>query len=425
MNNAPAGNWAMPLLVASLLGAAACAAEPARSVNTVVRDSSGIEIVEHTGPPRDSAGWTVARVLSIGATDSPDTVYQFARVYGVVRLANGSVVVANNSEARWFDSTGTYTRSGTRQGNGPGEIAYDIIALTRMVGDSVAATEMRGGQIKYVVLSPTGDYVREHRVDGQKFAALGQWGECRVTVLTDLSQVRCLRSVEDGARAPNPGPGLLRRHYRLAHVPATLDVRHELGYDIGLEQFGLTIGPRTHFVVHPFHARSHIAAGGAPPRIAIVTNPDYAIEVWTPGGRLERIIRRTDGRRRPTDAEVAWARAQLTTYARRYEPQVIDQIVNGIPTPDSLPAATGLVVGAHGEVLLKRFHTDSSVYDVYDSGGAYLAELRLPARFTVFQVDGNYVTGVRFTDDDVPLVEVYRVARENASRSPAQSSPSP
>ena len=422
MNRTSARQWALPVLLAAFAMSAGCAGERARNANMVVRDSAGIEIVEHTGSPRDTTGWALTRVLSIGADDPRDTVYQFARIYGVVRLANGSVVVANNSEARWFDSTGTYTRSGTRQGNGPGEIAYDIIALTRMMGDSIAATEMRGGQIKYVVLSPVGDYVREHRVDGRKFAALGPWGECSVTVLADLSQVRCLAGIGE---MRNPGPGLLRSQRRLAHVPATLDSRHELGYDIGIEQFGLTVGPATTFVVHPFHARSHIAAGGTPPRIAIVTNPSYAIEVWTLDGRLERIIRRADGRRRPTEAEVAWARTQMTEDVRRYKPEIVNRVATDVPTPDSLPAATDVVIGAHGEILLKRFHPDSSVYDVYDSGGAYLAELRPPARFTVFQVDGDYLTGVRFTDDDVPLVEVYRLARENASRNPAQSSPSP
>jgi len=349
-------------------------------------------------------------VLSIGA-GATDTIIQFGRIGDVVRLSNGHVVVAVGSDARWFDADGRHVRTGTRNGSGPGEIQGPILSLTRMAGDSVAATEMRGGQFKHVVLSPSGEFVRETRVDPEKLGRLGDWGECFVSVLPDLSMVRCEVTPSEREGGPNPGPGLLRRLRRLVHVSSNLDARHNLGYDIGLEQYGLNVGTSTYFVRHPFHARTHVAYGGTPMRIAIVTNPPYALEVWTASGVLERIIRRRDGRRSPSSIELDWAREQLIASERRYNPKMVDRVVTDVPTPDSLPAAVDLLMSSEGDILLQRFHVDSTIFDVFDARGAYVRELRFPSGFRPLHIADGYFTGIRVDVDDIPLVEVYQFRR--------------
>ncbi|MDZ4390301.1 MAG: hypothetical protein U0974_11310 [Gemmatimonadales bacterium] len=194
-----------------------------------------------------------------------------------------------------------------------------------------------------------------------------------------------------------------------------LETTHPLGVDGGIERFGVAVGTREEFVVHPFHSRSYLAAGGTPMRIAIATNPNYRVELWTPTGTLERVVRREGGRRAPTLAERAAAPTLMKRYLEGVDPATANTIMAEVPTPDSLPALVGLTVTPQGELLVQREgflpSQVSSLWEVFDSSGRWLGELRLPARTRILSVGTDHLLVQRMTVDDVVLIEVHRLRR--------------
>lgn len=243
-------------------------------------------------------------------------------------------------------------------------------------------------------------------------------------IFPDRSRFGC----QDDARIPrtatnrpsvegDPGPGRLRTLQRFYVVPPSLDTAYAIGLYAGIEQFGLKLnGGSTSFVTHPFYGNTFIAAGGTPMRIVLATNPEYNIEVWTPTGKLERVIRRVGGRRAPNAAEKAdvpaTMRKQMT---QRHDTADLERVLAAVPMPDSLPAVMGLVVGPAGEVIVQRegmlpSHR-VSLFDVFDVTGRWLGEIRLPTRMRLFELGSDYLLGVRMDSDDVPRVEVYRLRR--------------
>jgi hypothetical protein len=152
-------------------------------------------------------------------------------------------------------------------------------------------------------------------------------------------------------------------------------------------------------------------------RIALIINPSYSVEIWTPTGKLERIIRRPGGRRVPTAAERAAAvRSFGEQLAQRHDSSDPAAILARMPIPDSLPAAYGLAIGPDGEVFVQRQPTwdvpGASRFDVFDRSGRWLGELALPPRTRLLDAGRDNLLGVRLDENDLPHVEVYRLRRQ-------------
>jgi hypothetical protein len=183
----------------------------------------------------------------------------------------------------------------------------------------------------------------------------------------------------------------------------------------GIEQYGIRVSAeRTLFVIHPFYSRSYLSGAGNPARVAIAFNPAYNVEVWTTDGKLERLIRRPDARRAPSPEE----KAAVYSFVERYldnDPITVDRVLAEIPEPDSLPAIAGLVMGQDGAVLVQsagwRESEPQSLFDVYDSTGRWMAEWRLPRQARALAMGTDYILVVRRAENDIPLVEVYRIRR--------------
>lgn len=116
--------WLVPAAVLSL---AACGAGDRAAGDVVVRDSSGVRIVESPAPTWGRAlPWTVSAepIVTIGTVEG-DAAYQLHRVGAALRLSDGRIVVANNgsSDLRYYDSAGRHVRTVGRRGEGPGEFS--------------------------------------------------------------------------------------------------------------------------------------------------------------------------------------------------------------------------------------------------------------------------------------------------------------
>lgn len=406
-------------LVACLTACAiGCAAEPATPPN-VSRDSAGVTIVESQAPLWDSStAWRVAAAprLVIGPRSETDTARQFTRITGVTRLTSGNVVVldAATMDLRWFDHTGLHVRTVRFRGPGPRELPF-AQALIRMPGDTLV---VHGGRrpAKALYFTATGDFIREEVMDEERFRAAGRWGECATAILPDRSRLVCQDLPGAEPLPPDPGPGHLRTFQQFVRISWDATELDTLGRYGGIEQFGLDLGQKwTFFVVHPFHARSYLAAGGDPVRIAIAPNPDYTIELWRPRGGIDRIVRRLGARRTPSDRERAGAVDQVREWNRGADSAQMARIMAEVPVPDSLPAIMGLALSSSGELLVMREGQlrgqERSTWDVFDRDGRFLGELRFPAAFTIREVGPDYILGVRLNEFDVPAIEVYSLQR--------------
>ena len=103
-----------------LIFAAACGANLSPDVASVsVTDSAGVAIVANRRPQwTTTSGWHVESepVTSIGG-DERDTHQHFQYVAAARRLSDGRVVIATESDFRWFDANGKYLMTSGRAGD--------------------------------------------------------------------------------------------------------------------------------------------------------------------------------------------------------------------------------------------------------------------------------------------------------------------
>ncbi|MEI2720019.1 MAG: hypothetical protein V9E87_07730 [Gemmatimonadales bacterium] len=214
----------------------------------------------------------------------------------------------------------------------------------------------------------------------------------------------------------SPGPGLLRQLNRVWLVTPARDTAYPLGIEAGLEQFGVKLeAGREAFVIHPFHSRSYLASGGNPLRLAIATNPDYRIELWSMTGKLERIIERPGARLAPTADEIARAHESMASQLKYMDQATRDRVLAQVPTPDSLAAVAGLAMTPTGELLVQRegflLSHPASVWDVFGTDGGFLGSIRIPGHMRLLAAGTDHLLVIRRTPDDAWLVEAYRLKR--------------
>jgi hypothetical protein len=404
-------NASMRRIVASSFAAlivSACRTDvPADSAKVgATRDSAGIAIVEHRGEPTGSITIRDKPSLSIGSAGGSDTAVLFTYIKGAIRLSDGTIVVMERDDTRWFDSTGHHLRTTTRKGDGPGEFR-SLHSLFRLAGDSVVVSGGEYGPHKQATFAPDGRFAHEERLDVGRYRMLGDLGECQTT-LPDRSWLDCT-SIPD----PDPKPDDERTVVRFVRVPASLGRVYELGVANWAFYTQVTLGGRKHTARRPFTPLSvtePAAAGGTPMRIAIATGPAYQVNVWSDTGKLERIIRRLDGRVPVTDEDRAAHERSLRNTPGMH-PADLEKVLKAVPPPDSMPGIASIVVASTGAFFVKRYtRVDKTIptrVDVFDAEGAFVATLTLPPRFRLLDAGADYLLGVRQDDDDVPFVELY------------------
>jgi len=417
-----------PLVVLPCLAAVlACAdAGSPPTGQATVTDSAGITIVQNHSPVwSDGEEWRVSAepVLEIG-----DTTLTGEGRYAMnaARLSDGGVVVVTDVGVRRFGPDGGFLGWFARQGDGPGEFRW-IENLVVMPGDTIVV----GNLMKRGWFAPSGSLLRDVATDMDKVRALGRWGECATYLLPDLSMISCQqdstvpftetnrpsRLVSQGVSSP--GPGLLRQLRRQHRISVSMDTTFPLGIDIGIEQQMIDLGGGNETsVIHPFHARSALAAGGTPMRIVSATNPHWEIEVRSATGQLMRTIRRDGGRRAPTAAERAAADSVLRRpdgYVSERDPVLRERILAAVITPDSLPGHSTVHVTPGGQILSRQVSwwesSAPSLFDVFDVEGRWLGTLSLPPRFRLIEVGDDYLLGLQYDDDDVPTLQVFGLER--------------
>lgn len=411
-----------PALFSLLIPAACQGPDGGSAVQSVtVRDSAGIAIVESAGPALAPSGWTLSSepTLRIGAVEG-EGAEQFTVVRGVTQLADGRIVVLDQetSEIRYFDASGEHLRTVGGEGGGPGEFNR-AGRLVRLSDDSVLVEDRP--RIRYVVYGPDGELASEATVDMERIVELTRYECSSFGTFPDRSLIGCVdwpggaEPIQVG-NFSHIGTGRVRALDRLIWIRPGLSRADTLGSYGGIETYGYEVrgGAAVGYMTHPFYSRTEITTSTSPPRLFVAVNPEYSIEVWAPGGVLERIIRRPGARR---VAGAALREAAWDVLARRAEddPQRFNQLRAEIPVPDSLPAVTSLVAAPGGELWAGRslaIEEGPRVFDVFDPEGRFLTTVELPERFVLHEVGADYVLGAWTDATDVPFVELYALERD-------------
>jgi hypothetical protein len=427
MRGDPARPWLAMLYsgVAVLVGAAVFGvARPSDVAAQATRDSAGVRIVENMRPALPAArAWRVdpRPTLEIGGL-SGDSLYEFLRVMGVVKLSDGRIAVANqgSSTIRFFDATGKFVGSAGRSGRGPGEF-QQILGMQRMRGDTLVVIDL--GEVEY--FTAEGQFVRQ----GASRAREGEGGGHFVfpaAVMVDGSFV----GVAQGP-AGVPPAGLRQDSVRALHVSASGDRGDSIAvlpfrivqYD-GKTPFGIGV------VFSPVPVFAAVPQG-----FLFGYGDRYELRRYSPSGTLQAIIRRDDVARPVTGRDEtdyrAWLRNLPGEDGRPRPPAMrerVEQMMRSIRFSEHVPAFASILADRRGNAWVEDYDPTFATsqrpgpsslrtqpipteWDVFDPEGRWLCTVTMPANFTPLDVGNDYVAGLARDSDDVEYVRLYRLVK--------------
>lgn len=402
-----------------VLASTGCGGDAAAGgVETAVRDSAGVRIVENvaTTGAAPTLELSAEPVVMIGALDG-DADYLLDGVRHVARLTDGRIVVANggSQELRFYDREGTHERTVGRSGEGPGE--YRTISyMRRLTGDSLLIFDT--GNRRITVLDSSGAYVRDESTMRAGDAISVQGGLADGTLLAfrpktalsmaDLESTDLMRDtaffevVRDSAvvRAPFEYPGGERRMLISRDASGSGTVT-----SIAIQQLPL--------------AHGRVLAAGRD--VAIVgSNETYELHVVGGDGAVRTIVRRPDVVPGPvTDEMITSWYDRLFEQQRESNPD-FDEQAAATQLQDALAGPRVSAVPAYGRVAMSEdgafwvadfappgATTETARWSVYAADGTMRGTVELPASFQVMHIDEDMVIGVVRDEYDVEYVHVY------------------
>jgi hypothetical protein len=391
------------LAVASLVLSAACGFDGRAGSQVVVRDSAGIEIVENVSPTwAEGEGWRLSDepVLTIGVVEGPEE-YQLFDVFAALRLKSGEIVVAmfQTNKLRFYDSTGTFLRSVGREGGGPGEFSQ-MMEMWHINPDSLAVFEY--GNARVTVLSARGVFGRTFRFDQVPNRAL----TLPAGPFADGSFLGWSHAWQTEVR----GEGIHRGTAIFVHSTRDGELIDTLVRRPGVVRNHATVAGRDMMASPPF-PRNFSAAVSANGWF-YGAKDEFEIELYSPDGRLRRLIRRAVANR-PVTAEHAeeWRQWALERYSQM--PAVFRNWRANQPVPETMPAHDAMVSDDEGNLWVAEYRlpNEQPSWAVFDVDGRFLGNVDTPARGEVTHIGSDFVLGVWKGEMDVEQVRMYRLVK--------------
>lgn len=394
---------------------AACGGDGSPSADDgSVRDSAGVAIVENTreGAWAEEGGWTAEEVLTIGEA-AGDPSYQFGQIVALDVMSDGRIAVLDGQVQRIqiYGSDGRYERTIGGPGSGPGEFSGAPATLLVGRGDTIIVPDM--GNQRISLIPPEGNpssfplQMDQGIPIGFKMAGDGAL----------ISQRRPMNFGNPSARTAE-NDLILKQAYDGTVTDTLLTPKRGGTFEMGEG------GPR--FVLFAPEPQWAMLTED---RLAYASNDVYRINVYGPGGELERIITFPHEQRPVTEADQRVIRALMrrTMEESGAPQQAIDQMLGAVSFAPHWPAFAQLRSGPDGTLWVQRVNDLESMsederenwnpqldqgapeWDVFEADGRYGGVLELPARFTPFTVEQDHVYGVYRDEFDVQYVRVYRL----------------
>jgi hypothetical protein len=397
-------------MLSALLLLAGCGDARRSAVPAEVRDSAGVRIVTSDAPAwREGEEWRLSAgpVLSIGELDGTPE-YQFERIAGALRRADGGIVVADAGlrALRFYGADGKFLRSGGRKGGGPGEFE-ELASVHLAPGDSLLAFDWRLRRVS--VFAPAGSPARSVSLPAGIDAVfpqphlLGRTGDG--SLLVGVGQRYRGGPVTEGVRQDSID------YLRYSAEGVLLDTVAVLPGGESFVKGGLG---RVGFTTAPLlmgRSAVHGLLGG---HLVVGDNRAYQLAVYSAEGKLERLFRRRREPRPVTAAEHAAAvAASLDGIGQEWRGRM-EVVYAAMPRPATRPFYSALVVDAGGNLWVKDFAVPSetpSTWTVFDPAGRMLGGVAMPARFRPTDIGEDHVLGVVQDEMGVEYVQVYRLEK--------------
>lgn len=375
-----------------------------------VRDSAGVAIVENTLPGlwSDSDGWTLVEELRIGGIGG-DLPYQFGQVGTIAVDSEGHIFVSDGQaqEVRVFSADGRHLRTMGRPGSGPGELGLGASVVLLTKGDTLLVPDARNRRINR--FSPEGESLGSVPLEPEKGRPLrynltstgGMTVQLRPVSLPNGSQAETMDAVVVIEPSGLFGDTLLR-----------------------LPTGGLFQGPGIHyFTPEPIWEVTDSLT------VLYGMNSEYRIGFYDGQGSLRRVVGMPSEPQPITDRDIraffayldrAWLDAGVP-------PSRLSANHANVHFAEFLPVFSTFHTGYLGslwvqpvqapgllsdeEIELYNFVEDfgASDWDVFDSEGRFLGEVRMPSRFSPRIFIGDRIYGVARDDLDVQYVVRLRI----------------
>ena len=349
-----------------------------------------------------STRWTMGRspAIEIGGGGA-NAANALLKVAGVVRLDDGTVVVANASsgELRYFDRTGEHiTTSG---GIGIGRATFRAMGWLQPLetgGLAVYDESLRS----LSVFDEEGNYVRgllggyDPRSNGAFLTIVGVFDDesvlihqSRLSAQTEGAQ----RSDDWFVRAPRMG------------VPATVTGAFP-GEEIVRRNF---INSRD--VARPPFGRS-LHAAIAPDRFYVGDDDSFTVSAFSPDGTLLHVVRLDSAERAVTeDAIDEFVEVRMAPHPL-LDRSVLEPPLRAMVTHATMPAFSALRSDPDGTLWALDFsialpEDRQERWNVFDPNGRYLGALEMPTGFTSMTVGVDYVAGVAKNKFGTEYARVY------------------
>jgi hypothetical protein len=383
----------------------------------MVRDSAGIQIVENRAPLWTGAEtWTLSPqpVLQIG-TDAGAPEYEFTQVWGVHRLPNGHIVVAD-SVLSFFDSSGKFLRRAGRRGQGPGEIDR-LLDLRRSRGDTIV---VHSQALRLAVFTGDGAHVRAVNIVPPDSLALiekllGFFDDGSFLARTNVAPTRTT-SVE-----PTPDSATVMRfapdgsfQQIMGRFPIWMRAH------TGASPAAMIFGPTGWIVPHG-------------QRFYVGFPMTYQIAVHRADGSLERLIRRAWRPTPVTDGDLqryrdAWRALRTMPDGRQLSSAELREWMQRLeqaPVASTLPAHSIFLVDHVGNLWVRHYEVAGATYgigllpdgdepahaSVFDPQGRWLGDVAIPPAFYVHDIGEDYFLGTMNDADGVQYVRMYALRK--------------
>lgn len=401
-----------------VLALTACRGGEAKWAGTIT-DSAGVAYVQNPA----EGDWSLqpqpqfVKDLDIGTVEG-EPAYQFSTIAGIDVNDAGEILVLDQQAAqvRVFDAAGKHVRSIGRPGGGPGELmaGQTLIGVRAGRGDTVYVGDL--GRFRIVALGGDGKEVGSYP-----------------TPLTEGIPVT-LRPAPGGKVALQLRrmalPGITDSTTTPADFVIVRDLTAGTADTVAKLESGGTLDFRGGKMRTRIFASEPLWAMLDDGRVVIGRNDKYRLEVFTPAGRLERVIQRPVQPVAVTEAvQVVYKKMMRKLVEKQLAAQgtpnsaavtaYVDQMFRDMQFAESFPVYASLLGGPDNTLWVQRFPTAAIIaggedldlenlaapeWDVFDAQGRLLGMISLPERFNGMRVIGKSIYGVQRDELDVQHV---------------------
>jgi len=389
--------------------------EGASGWSGTVTDSAGIAIVQNPaegvwgrrGQPE------LERTLDIG-TATGDSNTEFGQIAAVDVDDQGRLYLldAQAQHVKVFGPDGGFLRQVGGPGSGPGELGQGVTALMVGPGDTLLVPDLM--QQRIVRFAPNGEAAGAVALPMQSGLAL-RWEK-----LPDGRLLQQSRAMNMGGAVPTgpSGDPLIVRDPSGAIIDTLMTLPAGQSFQMQGGEMQMRI-----FAAEPVW--TVMSDGG----VAYAMNSDYSINVYSPAGELQRIVRLPVERRPVTEAD---RKAMLDLIEKAMRQQMADagappemlermmqQVLGSIQFAEQYPAFANIMGGPDGSLWVQHGRTADEFelstnfdpqeigaprWDVFDADGRYLGLIEFPERFTPLRFKGNAIYGIERDELDVQHV---------------------